>query len=551
MNVAVFAALALAWLHPGGVSAQTTIVPPTSGALSQESLRQQRQLEQQLKPRARPLATPDISGPERSEDDIGDDTGPKFKLTAVTFSRSAFLSPPDLQAIAAKYTGREITFADLQRILADVNALYGARGIITALATLPPQKIKGGVVKIKLTEGRHAAVNVIGATTLSDDYVLSRFPVTEGEIVDPDVLREKVRHYNLRNSNQLRVLLKPGKSFGQTDLDIAVAEPPMNTLEVFFNNHGTVSTGEYQRGFLFQRYGLFGFDDRLTIYGTNARQTSNGNLSYNFPVGVEGHRAGFSLSRGDFAIVDGPFSILDVAGVSDTVELNYAHLLYVSDVRRLSATFSGQFGQSETEYSDVRVTDENFYQATAGFTFSHVDEAFYVSISPDLVFVSHENEIIRHGTDFMLFAGAASGVADLPTGLRLTGDVSWQVTGSKLLPGSQLFQIGGPTTVRGYPASGASGDSGYLVSAELHRHLDELREGLDLYAFVDHGAVYSTFPEHTSVTSIGVGVNFEITEFIGLDVNLAFPVEEVFPDQDDVQVYARVLFDPLAFPATP
>ncbi|WP_315834111.1 hypothetical protein [Bradyrhizobium prioriisuperbiae] len=41
-----------------------------------------------------------------------------------------------------------------------------------------------------------------------------------------------------------------------------------------------------------------------------------------------------------------------------------------------------------------------------------------------------------------------------------------------------------------------AGDSGYYANFELHNNLTQYITGLDVFAFIDRGEVFSTFPPH-------------------------------------------------------
>jgi len=120
-----------------------------------------------------------------------------------------------------------------------------------------------------------------------------------------------------------------------------------------------------------------------------------------------------------------------------------------------------------------------------------------------------------------LIATSAAGPANFSTNVL----ASWQYTQEKLLPGDQIFTIGGPTTVRGYPTNAASGDSGYYFNAELHYNWSQWLRGFDTYIFTDWGAVYSTFPGVTEMASVGVGFSWTYAQFMTFEANYATPLK--------------------------
>ncbi len=517
-------------------------VPPgvSSGALESQSRKQFEELQRQLDSRRKPIEGPTVSGPEREAAAPGQPGGPKFVLKGVQFNHSEFLTAAELDAAAAPFIGREIDFSDLQRILANVNQLYGERGIITAVATLPPQTVQEGRVSIKLTEGRLGNVDLVGANTLTKEYVDARVAVVPGTVIDPRELSEKISRFNRTNDVQIRALLKPGSTFGLTDLQYAVIEPPTNTFQLFLDNQGVETTGSFQRGLLYRRYGLLGIDDRLTVYATNSRKTTNGDVSYNFPVGIYGTRLGVSYSRGQFQIIDGPFQDLDVAGKSQSGALTATHPIFVDDRWLIQGTVSGSLARSDSTYFDILVSDDVARKGTTGLSFTYSGDGVFASLAPAVSVVHSRSVVLDEPRVFALTSGTGSLLVGLPYDFRLAGEASWQYTPEDLVPGSQLFQIGGPTTVRGYPANSIAGDSGYLLSAELHKDLGRYVAGLDVFAFIDHGAIFSTFPDRVNATAIGAGVNWFVGDYVTLEATGARPLNDITPDQNDFQFFGRV-----------
>ena len=83
-----------------------------------------------------------------------------FTLTKVEIDKSEVLSEAELQNITAPYIGKTISLSDLRTITGAINNLYTDKGYMICKAYLPPQRIHGGVVQIKLMEGRTGLVTL-------------------------------------------------------------------------------------------------------------------------------------------------------------------------------------------------------------------------------------------------------------------------------------------------------------------------------------------------------------------------------------------------------
>lgn len=513
------------------------------GVIDRDVERQRQRIEQQQQPQKQ--QGPAVVGPQRAPAVTIPGGGPRFLLRRVRFDASKFITPEELQAIASKYVGKQVDIAGLQNLVADINALYAQRGIVTAIATLPPQTATGGVVHVKLTEGKLQKSSVVGNRQTSANYVLQRTDQPKGEVLDVPKLNRDVTWFNRTNDVQVRALLQPGTDFGLTDLQLAVTEPPRNTLQLFVDNQGVRTTGRGEAGVYYKLHGLAGIDDRLTFYGVKSEGNLNGNVAYNVPINPWGGRLGVSYTQGKIKIVQGPFTSLDVTGNSNQAGINFGQPLFVNDAWLVQANAAYVYGNSESDFSDVTVSSDRYGKATAGAAITWSGANYWVSVSPAFNAIDWHDKILGGDRSFDTFTGAANALVKLPFAFSATFLGSWQYTSEKLLPGDQLFSIGGPTTVRGYPTNAASGDKGYYFNLELHRDMSDVLRGLDLFAFTDSGATYSTFPGHTQLDSSGFGLSWTPYSSITFEASIGFPWRNVVPNQNDAEFYGRVTIRPL------
>lgn len=547
--VVVLATIAVAGSGAGVAFAQ--VLPPqiNPGANEIESRRQLEQLErQQQRPQQQ---GPAVVGPGRPQSDLLKPGGPKFPLKKLEFDSSKFLSAEELDKIGSDYVGRKVDFSDLQKLLAAINDLYTSKGIPTGIATLPPQQVTNGTVKIKLTEGKLEKMTVTGNVQTYPGYILKRVDQPTGEVLDVPKLSRDVTWFNRTNDAQVRALLQPGSSFGLTDVQLAVTEVPTDTLQLFSDNQGVRTTGRYQGGVYYRRSGALGFDDRFTFYGTVAEGNLNGNVSYNIPINDWGGRLGVSYTQGGIRIVQGAFADLGVKGQSALSSVNFSQPLVATDSWLLLANLAGSAGVTRTTLSDVTVTDDHTHKATAGFAVTQSGTDYTVTVSPAYNYVESESVVLGTTRTFDVYSGTFSGLVRFPANFSFSALGSAQYTREKLLPGDQLFQIGGPTTVRGYPTNSVAGDSGYYANFELHNNLSKYITGLDVYGFIDRGEVFSTSPAHTQLTSAGAGMSWTPHPAFTLESSIGFPWGNVVPGQPCYQAYFRGILRPLLlFPAS-
>ncbi len=227
--------------------------------------------------------------------------GPMFLLKSVTFEpQSAFLTEAELDAITAKYIGHMVDFRQISALVRDVNDLYAKKGVVTAGAVLPPQNLKSGELKVQLVEGREGKVAIVGAHITKDDVFLKAVRLTrDGDIVDVPTASQDIARFNKTHHAQLSLLLKPGATFGLTDLTLGVREPPPNIVQLSVDDYGAASTGAIEGTALYQHYGCHRLEhqgDRRTHAAAQYhRQLQGGDRDADagalFGRGSECHRA--------------------------------------------------------------------------------------------------------------------------------------------------------------------------------------------------------------------------------------------------------------------
>lgn len=536
------AALAVGLAASCIASARAQSINP--GVIQNDIDRQRRQLEQQSAPPK--LTGPAVIGGEREKSQLLKPGGPKFRLRKVTFDESKFITPAELDEIAKKYVGKDVDIAALLQLVADINAIYAARGIVTGIATLPEQDAKGGIVRVKLTEGRLQKTTIEGNKQTRTDYILDRVKEPEGEVLDVPKLNRDVIWFNRTNDVQIKALLQPGTSFGLTDLQFAVIEPPVDTWQLFVDNQGVENTGRWQGGTFYKRHGLFGVDDRLTFYGVRSDGNLNGNAAYSIPVNPWGGRVGVSYTEGKIKIIQGPFVALDVTGRSSQASVNFSQPVWVTQDWLVLLNAALTEGKTVSRFATVAVTDDHYDRTTAGVSVTKSGNAYSITVSPAVNYIEWQDHVLGGNRTFNTYTGSllatsAAGPANFSANVL----ASWQYTQEKLLPGSQIFSIGGPTTVRGYPSNSASGDSGYYFNAELHYNWSQWLRGFDTYVFTDWGAVYSTFPGVTELASVGVGFSWTYAPCMTFEASYATPLKMAVSTQNHYEAYGRVIFRPL------
>ena len=204
------------------------------------------------------------------------------------------------------------------------------------------------------------------------------------------------------------------------------------------------------------------------------------------------------------------------------------------------------YGSSESNFGPAPNIASRYSKNTGGFSVTMSGTEYAATISPSINSINWHYKIGPFGErSFDTFTGSTNASYRFPAAFSATFLGSWQYTAEKLLPGDQLFSIGGPTTVRGYTTNTAAGDSGYYFNAEFHRDMSDIVKGLDLFAFLDSGAAFSTAPARTQLDSSGFGASWSPIPALTFEGSVGVPWRVIVADQPRQQFYGRVTFRPL------
>lgn len=469
--------------------------------------------------------------------------GPTFRLVAVSFApESAFLGAEELDTIAARYVGRAVDFSEISALIRDVNDLYAEKGVVTAAAILQPQDLADGRLTVTLVEGQVGVVGVAGAEDLRESFIFNRVRFARGTTVDVPTASADISRFNQINRAQLRLLLQPGAAFGTTDLVFGVTEPPRHFFQAYLDNSGQKATGELTFGAIYRRYGLAGIDDTLLLFLEVARGSRAATLRYDLPVGSLGTRVSLTYTETRTKVIDGPTEELRIRGRARSTSVSLSHPFRADETWLVSGTLSASRGTNRSWSAGMPIVDSDTTRLAPGILVGYFGESLRAEGQIQLVSARVRERILGDTDRFNLITGTGQARYRLNEDLSLVGRGGFQWTRAQLLPGSLLYQIGGSTTVRGYPNEGVAGDSGFFGNIELHRPVEFRGRAHDAFAFLDFGQVTSTFPRRTSMLSAGVGVSYAMSDRWRLELTAASPLRRAVANQSSLTLSAGVVF---------
>lgn len=506
-----------------------------------EHYRFQKKLEEAEKPRPEQESVEDKTKTPAETKPKG--PGRVIFIKKILTNPSEILTSEELQKIIHPYEGKQTSIHDLFEVIEKINELYRAKKIIAAKAFLPPQKVEGGIIKIRLIEGHVGKIEVEGNKATKDSFFENRISLKSGDLIKLDTLEKNIIYFNRTNDVQIRAELKPGEEFGTTDCVFKTEEPQKYYAALFFDNAGREDVGLERLGMYLSNNSLLGYRDVLTIGASKADGTNSGNVSYNFPINTLGTRIAASYGFNQIKIRSGPLEHFDIKGDSYDIGLDLSHPLYVERRWKLSGMVGYHKEKSNTEFAGVPLSDIKARCYIFGFDFHSDDD--YGSWDVFHRF-THANSLtygtVENDRQFLKYYFSAARLQRLKDKYIAIFRGSAQWADSHLLPSFEQFQVGGQSTVRGYSEGALIGDRGYTLSAEFIFPLPFrnekifnllLKDNVKGVAFIDHGAAFPYRPDGNSVqsndfiTGVGFGITFKFSKYFTGRLNLGIPLRNV------------------------
>ncbi len=517
----------------------------------------ERQFERPPEPSAKPgsitIPAPGQQAPPNAE-------GIRFVLTRLTVEGVTVYRPETLEKLYAASLNREVTLADVYRVVDTLTARYRNDGYILSQVIVPAQSVEGGEVRLQAIEGYIDDVRVEGGTAALraraqkyGDRIKGRKPLTAA------TLERNVLLLNDLPGVQARAVLAPGSRPGAAQLVLQLSQ-----------SRYSVGASSDTRGSRAQgRQRLFGDADLHNLFGgaslTEIREVTTGTPELSFTAAshdqfIGSHGGKFTVS-GSY-VYSKPqelaFIPLELTTKSQTVGLTYTQPLLRTRARNLYLRGSiGGFNSRSTIFG-IEDTTDRLRAARVGLTFDAGDGIGGISIL-DLEYsqgikglgASDNNSeyLSRPGgrADFQKATLYLARIQALPANWSVVVAANGQYAFTDLLA-PELFAFGGEQFGRGYDPSEVLNDHGAAVKVDLrYTHTFGGRRPISLmpYVFGDAGRAWqrTTFAgldSTQSASSAGAGLRLNLGSQVSGFVEFAKPLDRNVGQENsrDPRVYA-------------
>jgi hemolysin activation/secretion protein len=455
-------------------------------------------------------------------------SGEPVTISKFSFEGNTVFDHEQLAEIPSSFLDRPIAVEDIETLRLAISRAYVEAGYINSGAAIDDQDCGSGVLTVRIVEGALTEVKVDGLSRLRPRFIASRLHHAAGTPLNLATLQNGLRLLKQDpNIRRVNAELKPGLSPGESYLALTAAEAEPWRLSLSASNRRPASVGAEILELNAAHMSLTGNGDPISLnYGLSdgafdrlTVEPLNVSFAYTYPITGADTRLTLGASRGDQAILEEPFSNLDIESRIESYSLGIRHPLLRTPQRELALSLTGEHTRSETFLlgkgfslspgANDGVTRVTALRLAAEYSDRSAAQAFAArstfSQGIDLFNSSDSRTDDQNGrfTSFRLQGNWRRALND--RGRQLAVRMSSQWTSEPLLSLEQ-FSVGGVNTVRGYRPNQVVRGRGTTASLELHWPLlfaKGQRPILTLVPFLDYGVAQSASSGGTNSIDIG------------------------------------------------
>ena len=357
--------------------------------------------------------------------------------------------------------------------VADALTIYVRNlGYVFHSVYLPPQKVEGGLVELRMQKGVLGSVHVINTTSLADERFTRVFDDLLGStLYGPDV-EDRVQALKSQGGFEVFPFYSRGTKAGEARLNLKVDKARQRSFSLKLDNYGSASSGEYRLIGQYSEFQFTGHHDRLAIAilrSVDEVANTYGSLYYNLPFAGLKYAWDISASNNQFEIGD-RYASLGLEGDASTVRTGITRNFSFHPKHRSRMRF-GLYEKRNNLNADGNAADQEELSRAATLLWSKDKQWQESSAAINLILEFSHGEFEVEGVpdgDFNKLDLSGFWVKGMARG---RGRNIWQLSlrgqySDAALPSVEGFSLTGAYGVRGFEPGGFNADSAVLASLE-------------------------------------------------------------------------------------
>lgn len=181
---------------------------------------------------------------------VSTNAGPRFAVKKYLVTGNTVLSPQTMSQVLTNIDGdygTNVSFDGVRTAVEQLQKAYRDRGYVTVAVGLPPQKLTNQTVKVKVTEGPLAAINITGNRHFSSANIMRALPsLHTNMLLNGPIFQAELNRANGNQDRQIYPVIGPGPDPGTSALTLKVKDRlPLHAKEEF-NNQNSPGTPDFR-----------------------------------------------------------------------------------------------------------------------------------------------------------------------------------------------------------------------------------------------------------------------------------------------------------------
>lgn len=495
---------------------------------------------------------------------------PRFDIFEFEVEGNTVLPVEAIERAVLPFLGPQKQMLDVEAARAELDKAYQAAGFLTVFVDVPEQRIDGGLVRLKVVEGRVERLSVTGARYFSQGQIRATMTeLADGQVPNFNTVQRQLALLNRGDDRRVQPVLRPGRLPGTVEAELQVNDklPLSGSIEV---HNGHAEGTEPTRLSANLRYdNLFQRGHGLSLTGitapTNTAQSKVLVMNYSLPLQEGATLTAYAVASDSSVESLGGTTVL---GKGTTLGLRYGRPLQGPENSYHNLTLGADYKdlKERVSFGDGSISTPLRYLPlqlayAGGWSGSETSQT---QLGATLTFGLRR--LLARTVDDCPRADGSYGPADqfackrkgadggfttlrldlrrserVSLGSQALGTIALRLSGqiaNQALTSAEQFSIGGADTARGYLEGAAAGDYGVLGSLEWRSPNFASRwfaapEGgvalindLTLLGFMDVARTYVFDPDvgqagHVSLLSAGVGLRLAGRHGLSLSLDAA------------------------------
>lgn len=471
-----------------------------------------------------------------------------FDILELRVEGNSVLSTLQIERAVYPFLGPGGSIEKVEKARSQLEKAYHDAGFLTVLVDIPEQEVRGGLVRLKVTEGTVEGLRVRGARYYSGGAIRERLPaLAEGGAPYFPQFQDEISRLNRGADRRVTPVLKPGAAPGTVRIELNVQDKLPLHGNVELNDRYSASTTNLRLSGMLRYDNLWQRDHSLTLNAQTAPLDTGEvrvfSASYLMPAGRERLLALYAVETQSDVAAIGTLGVVGqgrIFGARHIIPLrprgSYYHTLSLGmdykDFDETVVLLGADSFSTPISYAPFSALYSGTLQDKGGVTQLNLGLNFALREWLGTREEEFANKRFKAHASYAYLRADAQRTHALGKGWSLAGALNTQIANEPLISAEQ-FAAGGYDSVRGYLEASALGDYGVRGSLELRAPSFPTppRWGIQQLApvgFIEGAAVRIHDPlpaqeKSFTLSSAGLGLRLRVAPAFTAALDLAYP----------------------------